>query len=120
MYQAQCTRSQLFCNQAIQNGWVWIHAGDEHTYGTFRGHLPARLICLFKFRSLYMQQDMVFHLARVQFLSVVDSGHLSDTHSFVTLQFRDVTQVLTIVDIGTILGLAHLIPEIDPRLLVNS
>jgi len=28
-------------------------------YGALRGHLPARLIALFKIRSGYMQQDTV-------------------------------------------------------------
>ena len=63
---------------------------------------------------------MVCRLAGVQFLSIIDSGRPSDTHALVTVQLRDVTQELTIVDIGTILGLAHLIQEIDRRWLVNS
>jgi len=42
------------------------------------------------------------------------------THGLVTVQLRDVTRELTIVDIGMILGLAHLIPETDRRWLVNS
>ena len=67
-----------------------------------------------------MQEDTVCRLAGVQFLSVVDSGRPSDTHSLVTVPLRDVTRELTIVDIRTILGLAYLIPEIDRRWLVNS
>ena len=67
-----------------------------------------------------MQEDMVCRLTGVQFLSVVDSGRPSDTPGLVTIQLRDVTRELTLVDIGTILGLAHLIPEIDQRWLVNS
>ena len=121
MHRARCTGTQLLRNQAIRNDWVWIQAGNEHTYGALRGRLPARLIALFKIRSAYMQQDTVFCLAGVQFLSLVDSGRPSDTHGLVTVQLRDVTRELTmIVDIGTVLGLAHLIPEIDRRWLVNS
>ena len=67
-----------------------------------------------------MQLDSVCPLAGVQFLSVVDYGRLSDTHVLVTVQLRDVTRELMIVDIGTILGPAHLIPEIDWHWLVNS
>ena len=67
-----------------------------------------------------MQEDTVCRLAGVQFLSVVDSRRLSDTHGLVTVLLRDVTRELTIVDIGTILGLAHLILEINRRWLVNS
>jgi len=84
------------------------------------GHLPARLIALFKIRSRYMQQDTVYRLAGVQFISLVDSGRPWDVHCLVTVQLRDVTPELTIVDIGTILGLAHLILETDRRWHVNS
>jgi len=89
-------------------------------YGALRGRLPARLITLFKIRSGYMLQDTVYSLARVEFMSLVDSGRPSDVHGLVTVQLRDVIRELTIVDIGTILGLAHLIPETDRRWLVNS
>jgi len=67
-----------------------------------------------------MQQDTVYRLAGVQFLSLVDSSRPSDVHGLVTVQLRDITRDLTMVDIGRILGLAHLIPETDRRWLVNS
>ena len=90
-------------------------------YGALRGRLPARLRALFKIRLGYMQQDTVYRLAGVQFMSLVDSGRPSDVHGLVTFQLRDVTRELTIVDIGTIIiGLAHLIPETERRWLVNS
>ena len=53
-------------------------------------------------------------------MSLVDSGRPSDVQSLLTVQLRDNTRELTIVDIGTIIGLAHLIPETDRRWLVNS
>ena len=53
-----------------------------------------------------MQQDKVYRLAGFQFMSLVDSGRQSDVHGLVTVQLRDVTRELTIVDIGTIIGLA--------------
>ena len=88
--------------------------------GALRGGLPARLIALFNIRLGYMQQDTVYHLAGVKFMSLVDSGRPSDVHGLVTVQLRDVTRELKIVDIGTIIGLAHLIPETERRWLVNS
>jgi len=88
--------------------------------GALRGCLPARLIALFKIRLGYMQQDTVQHLAGVQFMRLVDSGRPSDVHGLVTVQLRDVIRELTIVDIGMIIGLAHLIPETERRWLVNS
>ena len=56
----------------------------------------------------------------VQMPAPVTSGRLSDQHSLVTVQMREDARGFTIVDIGTILGLAHLIPEEDRRWLVNS
>jgi len=44
----------------------------------------------------------------------------ADVHGLVTVQMTEDTRGFTIVDIGTMLGLAHLIPEEDRRWLVNS
>jgi len=87
--------------------------------GALRGRLPARLIALVKIRSGYMQQDTVYRPAGVQFMSLVEGARPSDVHGLVTVQLRDVTRELTIVDIGTIIGLVHLIPETERRWLVN-
>ena len=53
-------------------------------------------------------------------LSAVNAARPSDVHGHVTVQQREKARVFTIVDIGTILGLAYLIPEADRRWLVNS
>jgi len=64
--------------------------------------------------------DTLRRVAGVQMLTPVNSGRLSDQHGLLTLQMREDAQGFTIVDIGTILGLAHLIPEQDQPWLVNS
>jgi len=53
-------------------------------------------------------------------LSPVNSGRPFDIHSLVMVQLREDAREFTLVDIGTILGLAHLIPEGDRRWLFNS
>ena len=53
-------------------------------------------------------------------LSPVNSGCVSDVHGLATVQQTEDAREFTIVDIGTILGLAHLIPEADRRWLVNN
>ena len=88
-------------------------------YGALRGRLPARLVALFKIRD-YRYPDPVRRLASVQFVSAVNSGRLSDTHGLVTVQMKEDAREFTVVDIGTILGLAHLIPEGDRRWIINS
>jgi len=120
IHRARCTGARLFRNQTSRNDCVWIQAGGENVHGALRGRLQARLLALFKIRLGYMRQDTVYRLAGVQFMSLVDSGRPSDLPSLVPVQLRDVNPELTIVDIGTIIGLAHRIPETERRWLVNS
>jgi len=87
-------------------------------YGALRGCLPAKLVALFKIRDC--SQDTVRWLASGQMLSPVNSGRPSDIQSLVIVQLREDAREFTLVDIGTILGLAHLIPEGDRHWLVNS
>jgi len=90
-------------------------------YRALRGCPPPKLVALLKVRDYRCDNtDIVRRVAGVQMLSPVNSGGLSDQHGLVTVQMREDARVFTIVDIGTILGLAHLIPEEDRWWLVNS
>ena len=82
IHRGRCTGAPLFRNQTSRNDCVssWIQAGGENMYGVLRGRFPARLIVLFKIRSGYMQQDTVYGLAGVQFMSLLDSRRPSDVH----------------------------------------
>ena len=88
-------------------------------YSALKGQLPAKLVALFKIRD-YTCGDTVRRLASVQMLAAVNSGRLSDIHGLVTVQLREDARAFTVVDIGTILGLALLISETDRHWLVNS
>ena len=118
IHRARCTGTHRFLNQESRNDWVCVQAGSEEMYGALRVHLPATLVALFEIREC--SHDTVRRVAGVQMLSPVDSGRPPDIHSLVTVQLREDARELTLVDIGTILGLAHLIPERDRRWLVNS
>ena len=118
IHRAPCTGTHRFWNQESRNDGVWVQAGSEEMYGALRGRLSAKLVALFRIRD--RSQDTVRRLAGVQMLSPVNSGRPSDIHSLVTVQLREDAQEFTLVDIGTILGLAHLIREGDRRWLVNS
>ena len=115
----RCTGALDFRNQASRNDWLWVQAGDEEMYGTLRGCLLAKLLALFKIRNSTCD-GAVRHLTSVQMLSPVNSGRVSHIHGLVTVQQREDAREFTIVDVGTILGLAHLIPEADRRWLVNN
>lgn len=118
-HRARSTGALHFRNQGSRNDWVWVQAGTEEMYGALRGRLPAKLVGLFKIRD-YRFRDTVRRVAGVQMLSPVNSGRLSDVHGLVTVQMRGDGRGFTLVDVGTVLGLAHLIPEGDRRWLVNS
>ena len=119
IHRARYMGALQFRNHGSRNDWVWVQAGTEEMYGGLRGHLPARLIALFKIRD-YSYTDAVRCLASIQFMSAVNSGRLSDIHGLVTVQMKEDARVFTVVDMGTILGLAHLIPEGDRRWIINS
>ena len=88
-------------------------------YGSLRGRLPGRLIALLKLRD-YRDAGRVYRLACVQMFNALNSGRPSEFHDLVTVQLRPDARKFTIVEIGTILGLAHLIPETDQRWLIHS
>jgi len=119
IHRAQCTGALNFRNHGSRNDWVWVRAGTEDMYGALRGRLPAKLVAIFKIRD-YRCEDRVRRLAGIQFVSALNSGWISDVHSLVTVQMKEDAREFTVVEIGTILGLAHLIPAGDWRWIVNS
>jgi len=88
-------------------------------YGALRGPLPAKLVALFKIRD-YTCENAMRQVPAVRMLSAVNSGFPSDIHGLGTVQMREDARESTMVDVGTIHGLGHLIPERDRRRLVNS
>jgi len=119
IHSARSTGTLHFRNQGSRNDWVWVQAGTQEMYDALRGCLPAKRVALLKIRDP-RSEDTVRRVAGVQLLTPVNSWRLSDLPGLVTVQIREDTRGFTIVDIGTIHRLAHLIPEEDPRWLVNS
>ena len=119
IYRARCTGTLDFRTQGSRNDWVWVQAGDEEMYGALWGRLPAKLLALFEMRNPTCD-GTVRRLASLQILSPVNSGRSSDVHGLVTVQQREDAREFTMVDVGMILGLAHLILKADRRWLVNN
>jgi len=88
-------------------------------YSALRGRLPANLLALFKIRD-YTCENVVRRVAAVRMLSAVNSGFPSDIQGLVTVHMREDAREFTIVEVGTILCLAHLIPEGERPSLANS
>jgi len=118
-HRARCIGALPFQNQGSCNNGVWVQAGSEEMYGVLRGRLPAKLVALYKIVD-YTCGNAVRRVAAFRILSAVNSGFPSDIHGLVTLQMREDARDFTIVDVGTVHGLAHLIPEGERRWLVNN
>jgi len=108
-----------FRNQGSRNDWVSVQADSEEIYGALRGRLPAKLVTLFKITD-YTCENAVRRVAAVRMLCAVNSGFPSDIHGLITVEMRKDAREFSIVDVGTIHDLAHLIPEGERRWLVNS
>jgi len=87
--------------------------------GALRGRLPPMPVALLQIPD-YRSDDMVRRVTGVQMLTPVNSVYLSHIHGLVTVQMREDTRGFTIVDIGTILWLGHVILEEDRRWLVHG
>ena len=88
-------------------------------YGALRGCLPAKLLAFLKITQ-YISENTVRQIPAVRILSEVNSGFSSDIHGLGTQQMREDAREFTIVDVGTIHGLANPIPEGERRWLVDS
>jgi len=106
---ARCMGTLHFRNQGSCNDCVWVQAGSEEMYGALRGCLPAKLVALFTIRD-YIRENAVRWVAALQILSAVNSGFSFDIHGLVAVRMREDAREFTIVNVGTIHGLAHLIP----------
>ena len=88
IYSVRCTGTRHFGNQGSGNDLVWVQPGSEKIYGALRGHLPAKLVALFKIRD-YSCENAVRRVATVRMLSAVNAGIPSDIHGLVRVQIRE-------------------------------
>ena len=102
---------------------MWVAYGTSNEYGALRGKLPGKLRGLFKIRDTG-NDGKVYRLAIVQLLQASQNrgGRIADAHRLVRVfakRQKSETE-FRIVDIATVTGQAHLIPDGDGRWLVNS
>lgn len=110
----QCSMKNGFRKQGPRNHWVWIVAGTKDQYGALRDRLPAILQCLFKLRNPccgITLQLALLHIIQAQ----LGAGRLQDESCLVKVSERQSQDGSDkrIVGIDHILGIAHLIPDID-------
>ena len=119
IHRARCTGTKAFRNAGPRNDWVWIQAGRTDTLGDLRGRLVARLFGLFKIRSVRSEVVGVNRLALVQVLNPMDSGRLHIGSGHVRVCKRPSSRDIRIVDIGTVIGQAHVVPMREGQWIVN-
>ena len=120
---AQTTGKQSFRNSGSWNDWVWVAYGTSNEYNALRGKQPGKLWGLFKIRDTG-NDGKVYRLSIVQLLQASQNGggRIADAHGLVRVfakRQKSETE-FRIVDIATVTGQAHFIPDGDGRWLVNS
>ena len=111
MHRARATGPHRFRDGPPRADWVWIRTGASHAYGSLRGHLPGRLCCLFKLRI--PSTGEVQRLAIVAMTRAESGGQLDKHHGLVSVSERDwqAEQGLWVVNIRSLVAMAHLIPQ---------
>jgi len=119
IHRARSTGTKAFRSGGPRNDWVWIQAGGEDSYGDLRGRGVARLLAIFKIRNVFTEAAGVRHLALLRVLDPINSGrfHLASRH--IRVGKRRSGREMRIVDIGTVIGQAHVIPAGEGQWIVN-
>jgi len=115
----RCTGTKAFCNCGPRINWVWIQAGGEESYGDLRGREVANLVGLFKIRNILIEDIGVRRLAFLSVLDPINVGRLHLASSHIQVGKRTSGRDMRIVDIGTVIGQAHLIPSRERQWIVN-
>jgi len=119
IHRARSTGTMAFRSRGPRNDWVWIQAGGEDSYGDLRGWGVAQLLALFKISNVFSEAAGVRRLALLRVLDPIDSGrfHLASGH--IRVGKRRSGREMRIVDIGTVIGEAHVIPTKEGQWIVN-
>ena len=86
-------------------------------YGELRGRAVARLVGLFKIRNV--RTELVSRLAFVQVLDPVNGGRFHGPSKHIRVCRRRNGRDMRIIDIGVVVGQAHVVPYGDGQWLVN-
>ena len=86
-------------------------------YGDLCGRAVARLVALFKIRN--MSTGIVSRLAFVQVVDLVNGGRFHGSSRHIRVCKPRNGRHLRIIDIGVVVGQAHVVPYGDRQWLVN-
>ena len=120
IFQVHCacwTGRKSFRNSSSKNDWIWIQAGRLDMYDEPRGQAVARLDVLFKIRNV--RKEVVSRLAYVQVLDLVNGGRFYGASGHIRVCKWRNGRDMRIIDIGVIVGQAHVVLYGDGQWLVN-
>ena len=86
-------------------------------YGDLRGRAVAHLVALFKIRN--MSTGIVSWLAFVQLVDPVNGGRFYGSSGHIRVCKQRNGRDLRLIDIGVVVGQAHVVPYGDGQWLVN-
>ena len=119
IHRARCTGKKAFRNSGLRNDWIWIQAGGEDTGGDLRGRLVAQLLGLFKIRNIRSEAGGVHRLVLVQVYDPMNGGSFNTGSRHIRVRKRPNGRDMRIVDIGTVIGQAHIVPAGERQWIVN-
>ena len=114
---AHCTRRKSFRNSGARNDWIYTQAGGLDMYSELRGWAVACLVGLFKIRNV--RKEVVSRLAFVHVLDLVNGGRFHGATGHIRLCRRRNGRDIRIIDIGVVVGPAHVVPYRDEQWVVN-
>jgi len=119
IHRARSTGTMAFRSGGPRNDCVWIQADREDSYGDLEGRGVAQLLALFKIRNVFSEAAGVRRLALLRVLDQINSGRFHLTSGHIRVGKRCSSREMRIVDIGTLIGQAHVIPTGEGQWIVN-
>jgi len=127
----RCTVSQSWRGGDRQNDWAWVTQCPGRWYGALNGRLSWQLQWLFKIKLLNEDGAFVENWLALALTTIPENlANLDRVSKFLHFRHPPVAVALQGVSMGTIVGCAHVIPQIasstktgdrrNERWIVNS
>jgi len=91
----------------------------ERTVMEIFGRGMAQLLALFKIRNFFSEAAGIRRLALLRVLDPINSGRFHLASGLIRVGKRRTGREMRIVDIGTLIGQAHVIPTREGQWIVN-
>ena len=119
IHRAHCTGKKIVQNTGPRNDWIWIQVSREDTGGDLCGRLVAQLLGLFKIRNIQSEAGGVRRLVLVQVYDPMNGSSFNTVSGHIRVRKRPNGRDMRIVDIGTVIEQAHIVPAGERQLIVN-